>query len=172
MSLSQRLKSLWHSASPSTPKSGSLPTSPHDGVHRRALSRKPRGYLMLEVMISSALLATALAGALTMTRRASASMEEAARESQASQVLQEAIGIFLAHPFGTPMPAALATPNHNVLLGDTFRCRRTVTIATPPPEVVHTTVNLTYQEVTVTVRYFLANGGEREIVGTARRYDI
>lgn len=143
------------------------PCHPTGPSARRASGRR-RGYLLLEVIVSSAILAAALTGAMIMTRKASAVMQEANRESQAAQALQEALGLFLAHPYGTALPG----PTENLTYGDIFRCTRTWALSTGLTEVTIPPNSLTYERLVVTITYNTPNGTSRTISGTARRYQI
>jgi len=140
----------------------------------RPKARKPnsktRGYLLLEVMVSGVILATALVGAMVMTQKASLVLAEASRESQAAQVLNQSISAFLAHPYGTTIPGtSYPSGTDNLTYGDLFKCDRTWSM-TATTEVTHAALTLNVEIVTVTVTYNLPNGGQRSITGRARRY--
>lgn len=129
-----------------------------------------RGYLLLEVMVSGVILATALVGAMITTQKATLVMAEASRESQAAQVLNQSISAFLAHPYGTAIPGTNYPAGTDTLsFGDRFKCDRSWSVNTTT-EITHGALTLNVEIVTVTVTYNLPNGGQRTLTARARRY--
>jgi type II secretory pathway pseudopilin PulG len=131
--------------------------------------RRPRGYLMLEVIVSGVILATALMGAMVTTQRANTVMAEASRESQAAQVLAKSLSAFLAEPYGRPIP--FGASGETISVGSMFRCRREWT-TTLSNEITHGANFVQVELISITIKFNLPNGVEREVKASARRYNL